>query len=201
MCIDIIIREKSNGKRGILDLMRQLSNEYGVSKPFNDDDLFAKITSLTYPEVGDFLTTYVSGTTPIPYGKYLAKVGVSKSTDKVPDNVFLKGKTPYISVNHETKEIIVIPNIELNDFYKSLDLRGDDIIVAINEKPYSFDTIYEMISESEKWKENDEITVKIKRKGKTQILKGKVKLLYKEKESLKATDASKSALKESWLKG
>ena len=54
MCLDIQIRESSGGKRGILDLMHQLSNEYGVSKPFNDADLFAKITSLTYPEVGDF---------------------------------------------------------------------------------------------------------------------------------------------------
>jgi predicted metalloprotease with PDZ domain len=28
MCIDIIIREKSNGERGILDLMQKLSNEF-----------------------------------------------------------------------------------------------------------------------------------------------------------------------------
>jgi hypothetical protein len=41
MCIDIIIERKSNGERGILDLMQKLSIEYGVAKPF-DDDLFAK---------------------------------------------------------------------------------------------------------------------------------------------------------------
>ena len=49
MCLDIIIRENSHGDRGILDLMRKLSNEYGVSKAFNDADLFKKITELTYP--------------------------------------------------------------------------------------------------------------------------------------------------------
>jgi hypothetical protein len=43
-------------------------------------------------------------------------VGVTKSTVK-PSNVFLKGQVPYITVNPETKEIVVIPNIELNDFY------------------------------------------------------------------------------------
>jgi len=32
MCIDIIIREKSNGKKGILDLMQKLSLEYGSKK-------------------------------------------------------------------------------------------------------------------------------------------------------------------------
>ena len=200
MCIDIIIREKSNGKRGILDLMQKLSNEYGAAKPFDDADLFAKITSFTYPEVGAFLATYVSGSTPIPYQNYLSKVGVTKSIEKVPGNVFLKGQTPYITVNQATKEIIVIPNIELNAFYTNLGLKGGDIIVSINEKPYSLDTIYEMITESTNWKENDAISVKIKRDGKEQIITGTVKFPYEEKEGLKATDATKNSLKEAWLK-
>mgnify|MGYP003604774734 FL=1 len=201
MCLDIIIREKSNGEIGILDLMQKLSNEYGPSKPFNDNELFAKITSLTYPEVGTFLETYVAGPTPIPYDTILAKVGITKSLNKVPTNVFLKGQVPYITVNQQTKEIIVIPDMELNDFYKNLDLKGGDILVSINEKPYSLDTIYEMISVSETWKENDPITIKIKRNGKEQTIKGKVKLPYEEKEALHATDSSKKALKEAWLKG
>ena len=200
MCIDIIIREKSNGERGILDLMQKLSIEYGVAKPFDDADLFAKITSFTYPEIGAFLATYVSGSTPIPYQTYLAKVGVTKSIEKVPGNVFLKGQTPYITVNQATKEIIVLPNIELNVFYTNLGLKGGDIIVSINEKPYSLDTIYEMITESTNWKENDAITVKIKRDGKEQIITGTVKFPYEEKEGLKATDATKNTLKDAWLK-
>ena len=193
-------REKSNGKRGVLDLMQKLSNEYGPTKPFNDNELFAKITSLTYPDVGTFLETYVSGPTPIPYDTYLSKVGITKSIKKVPTNVFLKGQLPYITVDQQTKEIIVIPNIELNDFYKNLGLKGGDILMSINEKPYSLDNIYEMISESQNWKENDAISIKIKRNGKEQVIKGKIKLPYEEKEGLKATDQTKNALKEAWQK-
>lgn len=201
MCLDIIIRENSNGKKGILDLMQKLSLEYGVSKAFNDEELFAKITELTYPEVGEFLKTYVAGPTPIPYETYLAKVGVTKSTTKKPTNVFLKGQTPYITVNQSTKEIIIIPNIELNEFYNNLGIKGDDILMEINDKAYSLDNIYDMISLSENWKENDPITVKIKRDGKEQILNGKIKLPYEDKESFEAKDATKSVLKEAWLKG
>ncbi|NRS89438.1 putative metalloprotease with PDZ domain [Flavobacterium sp. 7E] len=200
MCIDLIIREKSNGERGILDLMHKLSTEYGVSKPFNDEDLFAKITSLTYPEVGEFLKKYVAGTTPIPYGEFLSKVGVKQSSEKVAGNVFLKGQTPYITVNPETKEIMVLPEIELNPFFTALDLKGGDIIVAINDKPYSLENIYDMIGESQKWKEDDAITVKIKRGDKTQTLTGKVKFPYEDKETLTVTDPSKSELKNAWLK-
>ena len=57
-----------------------------------------------------------------------------------------------------------------------------------------------MITESQNWKENDAITVKIKRDGKEQIIKGTVKFPYEDKDSLKATDATKTALKEAWLK-
>jgi predicted metalloprotease with PDZ domain len=201
MCLDIIIREKSDGKKGILDLMQKLSNEYGVSKAFNDDELFAKITELTYPEVGDFLKKYVSGTTPIPYETYLAKVGVTKSMKKIPGNIFMQGKTRFISVDRKTKEIIVAPNIDLNKFYTNLGLKGDDVIVAINNKPYSLDNIYDMISESQNWKENDSISLKIKREGKEQIINGKINFPYEEKESLEAPTTSKSVLKEAWLKG
>jgi hypothetical protein len=34
----------------------------------------------------------------------------------------------------------------------SFTVEGGDIIVSINEKPYSLDTIYEMITESTNWK-------------------------------------------------
>ncbi|WP_281238918.1 peptidase M61 [Flavobacterium praedii] len=201
MCLDIIIREKSEGKRGILDLMHQLSNEYGVSKPFNDEELFAKITSLTYPEVGEFFSKYVSGPTPIPYYDFLSKVGVTKITQKTPEGIFLKGQVPYIGVNQATKEIYVAPNKELNIFYSTLDLKGGDIIVSINDIPYSLDNIYDMITESMKWKENDPITLKIKRDGKEQILKGVVKFPYIDTEGMDATDASKANLRNTWLKG
>jgi len=201
MCIDIIIRENSNGKKGILNLMQKLSNEYGVSKAFNDDELFAKITELTYPEVGDFLKTYVSGPTPIPYAIYLAKVGLTNSTSKKPADIFMKGRTRYISVDKQTKEIIVVPNIELNEFYTNLGIKGGDVLMAINDKPYSLDNIFELLGDSKNWKENDPISIKIKRDGKEQVINGIVKLPYEENESLEATDATKSALKEAWLKG
>jgi len=202
MCLDILIREKSNGERGILDLMHKLSNEYGVSKPFNDVDLFAKITSLTYPEVGEFLTKYVSGPTPIPYYDYLAKVGITKTTKRVPDGIFLQGQTPFIGVmSEQNKEIFIVPNKELHIFYTTLGLKALDTILAVNDKAYSYDNIYELITDSQKWKENDPISIKIKRDGKEQTIKGVVKLPYVDSEGLEATDASKATLREAWLKG
>ncbi|WP_456314327.1 M61 family metallopeptidase [Pseudomonas shirazensis] len=201
MCIDIIIREKSNGERGILDLMHKLANEYGVEKPFNDNELFAKITEFTYPEVGEFLNTYVAGTTPINYDTYLARVGVTKASEKKAGSIFIKGQTPYIAIDKATKEISVRKDVEPNVFFTNLNLKPEDIIVSVNNKAYSLDNIYELITESENWKENDPITLKIKRAGKEETVKGTVKVPYEEMETFKATDASKQKLRTAWLKG
>ncbi|WP_310554533.1 peptidase M61 [Flavobacterium sp.] len=201
MCIDIIIREKSNGKKGVLDLMQKLSNKFGAKKPFNDDELFDIVTAMTYPEVKFFLETYVSGSNSIPYDDYFAKVGVSRIASSKTGNVFLKGQKPYIDVDQSTKEIKVIPNEELPEFYSSLGIQNGDVITSVNNKKYNLDNIYELLSESQNWKQNDKITLKIKRDNKVTELKGKVVLPKELSDTFEVTDQSKKNLKESWLKG
>ena len=200
MCMDIIIREKSNGERGILDLMRKLSNEYGSAKPFDDAELFPKIISLTYPEVGDFINTYVVGTTPIPYDQFFAKMGIGKMKRQEPANPFLKGQTPYITIKPGTKDIVVLNGTKLSPFFYELKMEGGDVITAINGTAYSLDNIYNMIMDSQNWKNGDEITVDIKRDDKPMTMKGKVKLDMKEVEGFGVTDATKDKFREAWLK-
>ena len=151
--------------------------------------------------MGEFLKTYVAGPTPIPYEFYLAKVGLTKSIVQVAAPVFLKDQTPYITVNPANNEISVIPNIDLNVFFTNLGLKGEDVILEINNVAYSYDNIYDMINQSAKWTENEAITVKIRRNGKEELLKGTVKLPYEDKEHIQVTDDSKKQLKEAWLKG
>lgn len=202
MCIDIIIRQKSNGVRGIKDLMRDLSNLYGVDKPFDDEALFGKITELTYPEVGLFLNSHVAGGKPINYDDYFSIMGISKATIKVPANPFLKNKMiPYISVNPANKDILVVSDTQLNSFMTTLGLKGDDVILAFNDVSYNLDNIYDLIMQSQSWQTDDPISVKIKRQGNEQIITGKIKLDYEDEEGFKFNDDSKKALNNSWLKG
>ena len=201
MCIDIEIREKSNGQRGILDLMQKLSKEYGSKKPFKDSDLFAEITRLTYPEIGEFLTTYVSGTTPISYETYLAKVGVAKTKIKKVANPFLKRTSPLITGNPTTREITVRPNMDLGPFLNGLGLEADDTILEVNNTKYNLDTIFEMMTAVQNWKDGETVTMKIKRAGKEKTLSGKVVVSYDETEGYDLVDKSKTSLNNAWLKG
>ena len=54
---------------------------------------------------------------------------------------------------------------------------------------------------SQSWKENEPISLKIKSNGKESTVKGVIKLPYAEAEGLQATDDTKKALKDAWLKG
>lgn len=203
MCLDIQLRESSNGQRGILQLMKDLAKEYGAGKPFNDEDLFARVTALGGPEIGKFLATFVAGNTPIPYDQYFAKVGVTKTMIKKSGSAFLKNQQePYITVNPNTKEIIVLPVAEQeNIFYKTLGMKGGDVIMSVNGAAYNLDNIYDLIMGSMGWKDGDAITVKIKRGGAEQTLTGKVSLPVEEVEGYHATDALKATLRNAWLKG
>lgn len=201
MCLDIEIREKSNGKRGILDLMKQLSKEYGTQKAFNDEDLFAKITALTYPEVGAFLTKYVSGFTPITYSDYFAKMGVTRTMVSTDGNLFIKEQAPLITINPNTKEISFIPHAPLHPFLKNLGIESGDILLSVNRKNYNYDNINDLIMWSTSLKENDEVTFKIKREGIEKTYTGKAVLPKELIPGYEFTDSSKLALKEAWLKG
>jgi len=201
MCIDITIREKSNGQRGILDLMQKLSNEFGSSKPFSDELLFDKIIELTYPEVGTFLNTYVDGETPIPYEDYFAKMGITYSKIKKSGNPFLNGSTACITGVPSTKEVVIRANTELTTFLKNIGVKGDDVIKAINGKEYTLDSISEMMESVQNWKEGDTITMKIKRDGKEQTLTGKAIIPVLETQGYTLTDTTKETLKQAWLKG
>ena len=102
MCIDILMREESHGKRGVLSLMKELSKKYGYNKPFDDDKLIDEITAMTYPSIGEFLNKHVVGTTPIDYQEFFKKVGLEIVVTKV--------KTSYVLNGNDVKNIIVWGN-------------------------------------------------------------------------------------------
>lgn len=201
MCLDIELRSLSQGKTGILDMMQKLSTEFGSQKPFDDAELFDKIVSLTYPEIRTFLDTYIAGDQPIPYEEFVGKMGVAFAEMEIPQNVFFVGQTPFITVNPTTMELILIPGMELPEFYEKLGIQGGDALLEFNGVKYNAQNAYDLITESMAWKTGDDIQVKFKRDGKESDVKGKVILPTQKVEGLKADENKQKSLREAWLKG
>jgi predicted metalloprotease with PDZ domain len=200
MCIDIQIREKSNGENSLLKVMQKLSSQFGENKSFNDDDLFDIVAKYSNNEVGDFLYDYVLGTKPIDYDSYFARMGVSKITTQIPENVFAKGNDSYLEIKNKTKDIVVKSNMELPPFFNSLGLKNNDLIVSVNNTKYNSDSFFDLIDTAQNWNEEDQVTLQIKRNGKPKTLKGKIKKTYQISKKYSVNDSSKNDLRNAWLK-
>lgn len=161
MCLDLHLLKYSNGEKDLQWLLRQLSKEYGISKAFKDEELFAKIESLTYPEVGDFLRTYVGGTTELPIAEVLDWVGITYESQKKVNQVSL-GKIG-LGVN-ENQEIIIANTSGMNEFGKKMGYQKGDAILSINGKGFNLVTAQTILDDfNANTKPGDKVTMVVRR--------------------------------------
>jgi predicted metalloprotease with PDZ domain len=84
--LNIKLLELSGGKKGLRELIIELSKDYGPNKSFSEKDFFNEITKRTYPEIKDFINSYIIGTQPLPLKEYFEKIGVNYSALKGVDS-------------------------------------------------------------------------------------------------------------------
>lgn len=137
MCLDIKLLQLSKGKYGIMDLIHDLSNKYGKQKGFKDSALFSEIEKLTYPEVRQFLDTYVGGSTPLPFEEIFNIVGINFTpVVETKDSVFSLGKIS-IGFNPQTGRLKVNDTAGMNSLGRILSYQKGDEFVSINGKDLS----------------------------------------------------------------
>ena len=202
MCIDLIIREKSNGKKGILDMMGKLSKIYGPSRPFDDAELIPVVTRITYPEVGDFIQKYIVKGEAIDYTKYLELAGVERTTLKTPVQIALiVNDKKYLKIDTLNKQVLAVVPDTSNVFVNTMGLQNDDNILEINEHKLDASDMVSVVMGIYKLKEGKPMVIKVSRKGQMIELKGNVKLNYIDTPGFKYVNSTKEVLKDKWLKG
>jgi predicted metalloprotease with PDZ domain len=149
MCIDILMREESDGKRSMLSLMKELSEKYGKDKPFQDDLLIDEITSMTYPSIGAFLKTHVEGTTPITYQEYFDKVGLV-----LEENALKSVEEPSTSqqnlrnswLHKKNANVTIIENVNVIPMNEEIVLKNQRVVVSdgkiVSISPQSKETLF-----------------------------------------------------------
>lgn len=204
MALDIRLRELSNGEKGLLDLMKDLSQRYGKDRPFEDEELIPAIVEMTYPEIAEFFSTYVTGGTPIPYEEFLMKVGVEMEETTINTSYFIKGQTPYIDGDPESGDLFFREGIALNTFLTELGVQNGDIIRSVNGKEYNIQNVYELVMQSQSWAEGEDITVTVERDGEEMELKGKIIQPTDKEMKLRAMELPENderrILRRAWLK-
>ena len=204
MCIDILMRDESEGNRSMISLMKALSAKYGKNKPFEDDTLITEITEMTYPSVGDFLKTHVEGDVPINYNAFFAKVGLTFGQTEIETNYIFAGGQNIIFSGAPDKGIFFTDVALNNSFWKSQGIEANDILKKVNGDVVTLQNAQQVITGMFSWQEGQDAEVELERNGKPVIIKTKLTKATALAEGLiedkNATDAQK-ALRMSWLKG
>jgi len=204
MCIDILMRKESNGTRSMLSLMKELSNKYGRSKPFEDDQLIEEITAMTYPSIGEFLNTHVVGDIPINYDDFFTMVGLTMGETEVDTNYIFAGGQNLIFSGAPEKGIFFTQTALQNSFWASQNIQNGDIIKKVNGQDLTLQNAQQIIGGMFGWQEGQDITMDIERNGEAIKIETKLTKATAKSKSLvedsNATDAQKQLLN-AWLKG
>jgi predicted metalloprotease with PDZ domain len=164
--LDIRLHELSGGKMGLKDVMLQLKTKYGPDRPFKDDELIDVFVSLTYPEIRTYFNDYVIGDKSLPYQDYLGKVGFNYWDTKV-DTILSLGM---IKFNTQGENIVVGKTIPADNAFG---LKNQDVVISINGKALTADNYRNEISIITNPKNDKEITLKIKRGDKEEVVKAR----------------------------
>ncbi len=205
MCIDILMRKESDGNRSMLSLMKELSAKYGKEKPFEDDNLIAEITAMTYPSVGEFLKTHVEGDVPINYDEFFAMVGITKGETELETNyIFAGGQNIIFDGDQEKGTIFFSPMALKNSFWASQGIQAGDVIKKVNGTDLTMANAQQIIGGMFGWQEGQDITMDLERNGEPVLIKTKLTKATTTSESLvedeNATEVQ-NALRTAWLKG
>ncbi|MEP7256105.1 MAG: peptidase M61 [Ferruginibacter sp.] len=161
-CLDLQLLKLSGAQYGIKDLKHDLSIKYGKDKFFEDEELFDVITEMTFPEIKDFFSTYVTGTQPLPYEQFFALAGV----EYLPKESYSDFTIGGIQTNPTNEGMIKIGIKGINAFGEKLGYKDGDELVSINDSLITAENLDEILDHLyATLKEGQVINIKVKRKG------------------------------------
>jgi len=80
--LDIRLLELSKGRRGLQELVRELTRRYGKRRAFPDSSLVDTLVAMTHPEIREFFDRYVWESERLPIREYYAKLGITLVEDE-----------------------------------------------------------------------------------------------------------------------
>lgn len=166
MCLDIKLRQLSGGKYGIINLIFDLSKKFGKDRPFKDDELFDEIEKVTYPQIKEFLLTYVSGSKPLPFEEIFLLAGIDyKPVVETADSAFTLGSISFVP-NKENGRPVISNLSTINVFGIAMGYRLNDEIVSVNGNEVLTTTMNKKVADLYKTaKVGDVLTVAVNRKN------------------------------------
>ncbi len=159
--LDIRLLELSNGKRGLREIIHQLSKIYGPKKSFSEKNFFNDFTKLTYPGIADFLDKYIEHANPLPIKEYYSKLGINYQEIAGYDSSKVSLGLQFGFKNNKIFVSNVLPSSPNAGLFKP-----EDILDKYEGKEITLSTVQKIFANMKKLKPGDEIKLTVLRYGK-----------------------------------
>lgn len=159
MLLDIRLLELSGGKRGLREVINELSKEYGPNKAFPENEFFNIFVAKTYPEISSFFENYIKNAEPLPVASYFSKLGINYIEAQPTGN-----KVKALGYSFAAPGG-VISAVQVNEDMQRAGLQNGDAVIALDGAEITLATANQVLSKLATLNIGDSYTLTIKRNG------------------------------------
>lgn len=152
MMLDIEIRNRTNNKKSLDDVMLALNDAAKHGKTFREEDLISLVEKYAGVDLTDFYNRYIHGTDSLPIDTYLAMMGHAHSA--APSSVSLG----FSNGN------FVLTSLDTANALAHAGLKAGDALLAVNGTKLSLENIEELAALRDSL---SSVTMTVEREGKT----------------------------------
>ncbi|MFN2438472.1 MAG: hypothetical protein ABR503_04675 [Chitinophagaceae bacterium] len=162
--LDIIVRNATNGRRTIDDVMRKMMEKYSGEKGFTSSDIETVVEEVCGCNVTPFFNAHVKGAGMIDFDKYLAMIGLKKTLSWV--DALMDDGRPALDLRtyayqDEKDTTIYLAVMDPESIWGKAGLHTGYHLISINDKPIRNTREYRMYLGEAKM--GDRLSIKVKR--------------------------------------
>ncbi|MDX5482091.1 MAG: peptidase M61, partial [Hymenobacteraceae bacterium] len=162
------------------------------------EELFDKITELTYPEIREFFARHVEGSEPLPLEENFRKVGISYKPMGTETVISYGNFVP--GLDRESNRITVAGAADMDAFGQQVGFQEGDVLLAMNGTEITPMNVRELIGEKlQQMKPGERITFTVERsdeKGRTKKKKLKARVTPVERQTMHVLEPAPNATPE-----
>ncbi|HVM90090.1 MAG TPA: PDZ domain-containing protein [Puia sp.] len=203
--LDIIIRDATNGKQNIDDLMRNMFEHFSSAKGFNGNDVEKMANNICHCDVHSFFEDHIRGNKMIDFNKYFLMLGLKMSNTKkliLDDDKKPAADKSVFVWNDAAMQTIKLWVTDPQSCWGKAGLHTGDVLLKINDAAVTGTSVF--YSSLDKLKPGDTVIIEIKRNEK--IIRAEVYLTsvyetWVSIERLPSLSAKQEKLYVEWING